>query len=456
MKTEPAQTVLIVDDNPTNIKVLFDFLKECDYKVLVAKSGESAIEKAQQASPDIILLDVMMPGIDGFETCRRLKASDVTESIPIIFMTALSDPLDKVKGLRLGAVDYITKPFQHEEVLARLQLHLKLSSMTKKLAEQNEILEQRVAERTAKLSQSLKELQHTQLQLVQKEKMSLLGQLMAGLGHEINNPVNFISGNINLAQEYVEALLEHLQLYRDAFPDPGEEIQEHAEEIDLEYLQEDLPKMIDSLKDGTDRLRQISSSMRVFSRADTSAKVACNIHEGIDSTLIILKHRLKENNKRPAIEVIKEYGDLPPVNCFPGQLNQVFMNLIANAIDALEESSQELSYQQIKANPNRITVRTSVVKEKETVAISVKDNGVGMSPELLSQLFDQLFTTKPVGKGTGLGLSISQQIVVEKHNGKLSCISVPGQGAEFIIEIPINPPDSGETAPEPAAQLVKW
>jgi signal transduction histidine kinase len=454
MKTGQTQTVLIVDDNPTNIKVLFDFLKECDYKVLVAKSGESAIEKAQQASPDIILLDVMMPGIDGFETCRRLKASDVTESIPIIFMTALSDPLDKVKGLGLGAVDYITKPFQHEEVLARLQLHLKLSSMTKKLAEQNEILEQRVAERTAKLSQSLKELQHTQLQLVQKEKMSLLGQLMAGLGHEINNPVNFISGNINLAQEYVVALLEHLQLYRDVFPEPGKEIEEHAEEIDLEYLQEDLPKMINSLKDGTDRLRQISSSMRVFSRADTSAKVACNIHEGIDSTLIILKHRLKENNKRPAIEVIKEYGDLPPVNCFPGQLNQVFMNLIANAIDALEESSQERSYQEIKAHPNRITIRTSVVRPNETVAISIKDNGIGMSEEVRFQLFDQLFTTKPVGKGTGLGLSISQQIVVEKHQGKLSCISAPGQGAEFVIEIPINLADRGESAPEPAAQLV--
>lgn len=455
METGQTQTVLIVDDSPTNIKMLFDFLKEGEYKVLVAKSGESAIEKAQEALPDIILLDVMMPGIDGFETCRRLKAFAVTESIPVIFMTASSDPLDKVKGLRLGAVDYITKPFQYEEVLARLQLHLKLSGMTKKLAEQNELLEHRVAERTAKLAQSLKELQQAQLQLVQKEKMSVLGQLMAGLGHEINNPVNFISGNISLAQEYVGELLQHLQLYREAFPNPGDDIQEHAEEIDLEYLLEDLPKMIGSMKEGTDRLRQISSSMRVFSRADTSAKVACNIHKGIDSTLIILKHRLKDSNKRPAIEVVKEYGDLPPVHCFPGQINQVFMNIIANAIDALEESNQGRSYQEIQANPNRITVRTSVVKENGTVAISVKDNGAGMSQEVISQLFDQLFTTKPVGKGTGLGLSICQQIVVEKHHGKLSCISAPGQGAEFVIVIPVNPPDSGEPAPESAAQLAK-
>ncbi len=455
METEQTETVLIVDDSPTNIKVLFDFLKECGYKVLVAISGESAIEKAQQTLPDIILLDVIMLGIDGFETCRRLKASAVTEGIPVIFMTSLSDAVDKVKGLRLGAVDYLTKPFQEEELLARIQMHLKVSCLTKKLAKQNEILEQRVAERTAKLAQSLKELQQAQLQLVQKEKMSVLGQLMAGLGHEINNPVNFISGNISHTQKYIENLLKHLQLYREAFPNPGEDIQEHAEEIDLEYLLEDLPKMISSLKEGTDRLRQISTSMRTFSRADTSAKVACNIHEGIDSTLIILKHRLKDSNKRPAIEVVKEYGDLPPVHCFLGLLNQVFMNLIANAIDALEESNQGRSYQEIQANPNRITVRTSVLKENETVAISVKDNGVGMSPEVLSQLFDQLFTTKPVGKGTGLGLSISQQIVVEKHQGKLSCISVPGQGAEFVIEIPVNPPDSGENAPQPAAQFAK-
>ncbi|WP_017720216.1 sensor histidine kinase [Kamptonema formosum] len=453
IETGQHQTVLIVDDSPINIKVLFDFLKQCGYKVIVAISGESAIEKAQQTLPDIILLDVVMLGIDGFETCQRLKASPVTEGIPIIFMTSLSDALDKVKGLRLGAVDYLTKPFQEEELFARIQMHLKISSLTKKLAEQNEILEQRVAERTAKLAQSLKELQQTQLQLVQKEKMSVLGQLMAGLGHEINNPLNFISGNISLAQEYVEALLQHLQRYREAFPNPGEDIEEHAGEIDLEYLLEDLPKMISSLKEGTDRLRQISSSMRLFSRADTLAKVACNIHEGIDSTLIILKHRLKENSKRPAIEVIKEYGDLPPVHCFPGQLNQVFMNLIANAIDALEESSEERSYQEIKAHPNRITIRTSVVRSHETVAISIKDNGAGMSPEVLSQLFDQLFTTKPVGKGTGLGLSISQQIVVEKHQGKLSCISAPGQGAEFVIQIPINPPNRSETAPETAAGL---
>jgi signal transduction histidine kinase len=447
METGQKETVLIVDDSPININVLFEFLKQSGYKVLVAISGESAIEKAQKTLPDIILLDVIMLGIDGFETCRMLKESAVTEDIPVIFMTALSDAVDKVKGLRLGAVDYLTKPLQMEELLARIQLHLKVRSMSKRLAEQNEILEQKVAERTAKLSQSLKELQQAQLQLVQKEKMSAIGQLMAGIAHEINNPVNFISGNISPTHTYVKNLLQHLQLYREAFPNPGKEIEEHAEDIDLEYLIEDLPKMIESLKEGTDRLRQISSSMRVFSRKDTSVKVACNIHECIDSTLIILKHRLKESNKRPAIEVVKEYGDLPLVCCFPGQLNQVFMNLIANAIDALEESNQGQTYQQIKANQNRITIRTSVVKPKETVAIYVKDNGIGMSEEVLSQLFDQLFTTKPVGKGTGLGLSISQQIVVEKHQGKLSCTSAPGQGAEFAIEIPINQPDDSEIAP---------
>ncbi len=429
--------VLVVDDNPTNIKILFEFLKGYGYKVLVAKNGEDALEKAKQALPHIILLDVMMPGIDGFETCRRLKLNPELQEIPVIFMTALSDTDNKVKGLSLGAVDYITKPFQQEEVLARLQLHLKLSNLTKMLSQQNEILEQKVAERTAQLSQSLESLQQAQVQLVQSEKMSTLGQLSAGIAHEINNPIGFLAGNLDFLKSSITNLIEHLQLYQEALPAPGAKIQQHAREIELEYLLEDAPQMLESMKEGTDRLRQISISMRTLSRSDTANKVTFNIHEGIDSTLMILKHRLKANPERPEIQVIKTYGDLPGIECYPGQLNQVFMNLLANAIDAIEETTKQRSIEAIKSEPFHITISTAITADGDTITISFKDNGMGIPQQIQEHLFEQLFTTKPPGKGTGLGLSISWQIIVDKHGGKLQCISAPGQGAEFRIELPI-------------------
>ena len=292
-------------------------------------------------------------------------------------------------------------------------------------------------EKAEQLEQSLTELKQAQLQLVQSEKMSALGQLVAGVAHEINNPVSFISGNVSHARGYVQDLFNLLRLYQEKFPNPGDEIEEEIEAIDLQYVREDLPKLISSMKEGTDRIREISTSLRTFSRADVSKKVAFQIHEGLDSTLMILKHRLKANQNRPAIEIVKEYGELPEVACFPGQLNQVFMNLLANAIDALDESNHGRSYDDIKANPNQITVRTQVLPSNSSVVVGIKDNGPGIPDEVKERLFEHLFTTKPPGKGTGLGLSISRQIIVEKHGGKLSVNSAPGEGAEFAIEIPI-------------------
>ena len=292
-------------------------------------------------------------------------------------------------------------------------------------------------EKAEQLEQSLTELKQAQLQLVQSEKMSALGQLVAGVAHEINNPVSFISGNVSHARGYVQDLFNLLRLYQEKFPNPGDEIEEEIEAIDLQYVREDLPKLISSMKEGTDRIREISTSLRTFSRADVSKKVAFQIHEGLDSTLMILKHRLKANQNRPAIEIVKEYGELPEVACFPGQLNQVFMNLLANAIDALDESNHGRSYDDIKTNPNQITVRTQVLPSNNSVVVGIKDNGPGIPDEVKERLFEHLFTTKPPGKGTGLGLSISRQIIVEKHGGKLSVNSAPGEGAEFAIEIPI-------------------
>ncbi|MGB3513811.1 MAG: ATP-binding protein, partial [Microcoleaceae cyanobacterium] len=279
------------------------------------------------------------------------------------------------------------------------------------------------------LEQSLKDLQDAQVQLVQSEKMSALGQMMAGIAHEINNPVGFIGGNITHAEEYLQDLIEHLNLYQKYYLESHPEIAEHAEEIELEYLLEDFPEVISSMKTGVERIRNISTSMRTFSRSDTTQKVEFNLHEGIDSTLLILKHRLKDNKHRPEIKMIKNYGDLPEFLCFPGQLNQVFMNIIANAIDVFDEDQ--------KIDNPQILILTKLTEDKKQVIVKIKDNGSGMPETVKQKIFEHLFTTKLVGKGTGLGLSISRQIVEDKHGGKIQCHSHLGTGTEFIICLPI-------------------
>ncbi|MBW4682893.1 MAG: AAA family ATPase [Microcoleus vaginatus WJT46-NPBG5] len=284
------------------------------------------------------------------------------------------------------------------------------------------------------LEQSIYDLQLAQVQLVQSEKMSSLGQLVAGVAHEINNPVGFIHGNLSHAVQYTADLLNHLQLYQENYPNPVPAIQEDAETIELDYLIEDLPKMLSSMKVGTDRIHEIVKSLKNFSRRDTGALQAVDIHSGIDSTLLILNHRLKARGSHPGIQVIKEYGKLPLVECYPGQLNQVFMNLIANAIDALEESFTT------DQKPSKILIRTEAFSDS-WVTIRIADNGVGMTEDVRSKLFQTFFTTKPTDKGTGLGLSISYQIVVQKHGGELTCISAPAQGTEFIIKLPLREVD---------------
>ncbi|MEH2376985.1 trifunctional serine/threonine-protein kinase/ATP-binding protein/sensor histidine kinase [Nostoc sp.] len=285
------------------------------------------------------------------------------------------------------------------------------------------------------LEQALTDLQNTQLQMVQSEKMSALGNLVAGVAHEMNNPLGFIAASLKQAKPTIADIVEHLGLYQDSLPNKSDQIKAHAEEIDLDYSLEDLPKMIDSMSMACDRLKNISTSLRTFSRADKDYKVPFNIHQGIDSTILILKHRLKANELRPTIEVVTNYGNLPQVECFPGQLNQVFMNILANAIDALDESNHGRIFEEIKANPNCITIATSVADN--LVKIAIADNGQGMNESVKQKIFDHLFTTKAVGKGTGLGLAIARQIVEETHGGKLSFNSVLDEGTEFIIEIPV-------------------
>lgn len=309
------------------------------------------------------------------------------------------------------------------------------------------------------LELALQDLQQTETWLIQTEKMSGLGQMVAGVAHEINNPVNFITGNLSHAANYVQDLIDLINRYQQCYPHPTPEIQDFIEDIDLEFLIEDLPKILSSMKMGADRIQEIVLSLRNFSRLDDSQMKPFDIHEGIDSTLLILQNRLKPRGKHPGITIVKEYGDLPPVMCYIGQLNQVLMNMISNAIDALEswnvaqiqQSLSEAEHQDKKTQGSvnaplvlpvppapTIWIRTEV-QDGNQVVLRIRDNGPGITPSVLSRLFEPFFTTKPVGKGTGLGLSISYQIVVEKHGGSLKCISEPGQGAEFWIQLPISP-----------------
>ncbi|MEG4582321.1 AAA family ATPase [Microcoleus sp. MON1_C5] len=330
----------------------------------------------------------------------------------------------------------------------QIVISLENALLYKNLEEYSRTLEEKVEERTfelsdkndklkdqaIKLQKALDELRQAQAQIIQTEKMSSLGQLVAGVAHEINNPVNFIYGNLNHAKEYSEQLLHLIELYQHSNHSPQSEIQNYIEEIELEYLLEDLPKLFSSMQLGATRIREIVLSLRNFSRLDEADMKSVDIHEGIESTLLILQNRLNKKAVHSAIQVIKNYGKLPLVECYPGQLNQVFMNIITNAIDALEERPR--SQTQIKKNSNTIIIVTEVI-DCDWIRIRIADNGTGVTEEVRTKLFDPFFTTKPVGSGTGLGLSISYQIVVEKHGGQLNCVSAPGQGAEFIIEIPV-------------------
>ncbi|PZV18413.1 MAG: hypothetical protein DCF22_02035 [Leptolyngbya sp.] len=326
-----------------------------------------------------------------------------------------------------------------DTVIKKLQTHNQLKSeIAQRKQVEAELRESEASEKqkSRELEQTLQELRHTQMQLVQSEKMSSLGQLVAGVAHEINNPVNFIHGNLHHASQYTQDLLDLLRLYQEYNPAPTAAIQTVTEDIDLEFLREDLPKLLVSMQVGADRIREIVKSLRSFSRLDEAEVKDVDIHEGIDSTLMILHNRLKSKSDYPAIQVVKDYGDLPRIECYAGQLNQVFMNILSNAIDVLDEQNQQRSPAEVIDRPSFITIQTSVIG-RDSVTIQIADNGPGIPEAVQNRLFDPFFTTKAVGKGTGMGMSISHQIVTERHKGTLTCHSSPRQGAAFVIEIPI-------------------
>ncbi|MGL5193530.1 MAG: hybrid sensor histidine kinase/response regulator [Chroococcales cyanobacterium] len=433
---EPAD-ILIVDDTPANLRLLSIILTRKGYLVRKALTPHLALNAVELSLPHLILLDINMPEMNGYQVCSKLKANPTTREVPIIFISALDDVFDKIKAFEVGGNDYITKPFQEAEVLVRVEHQLKVRSLQMELLDNNRVLEK-----------TLTELKQAQNHIIQNEKMISLGQLVAGVCHEINNPVNFISGNLTYVKTYVKQLLGLLHEYRQALGSIPPELQQLEEDIELEFLVEDFPKLVGSMQGGAERIRTIVESLRNFSRLDEAELKSVDLHEGLESTLMMLGHRLEPDGDRPSITVIKNYAPLPLVRCYAAQLNQVFMNLLTNAIDALESGVRHPhslpnspDEGAIGPEPPAPTIWINTAQPTEhTVTISIADNGPGMTPELQKQAFDPFFTTKQVGYGTGLGLSISYQIIVEGHGGTLDCQSLPGMGTTFTLGLPIQCP----------------
>ncbi|MEG4631171.1 response regulator [Microcoleus sp. AR_TQ3_B6] len=419
--------ILVVDDEQLLEYVIQQKFRQKirakEIEFVFAHNGKEALEKIAEFPPfDLVLTDINMPEMDGLTLLEKL--SQIDNTLKAVVISAYGDMQNIRSAMNRGAFDFLTKPIDFQDM---------------------EITIQRALETVTQARKNLTELQEVQTQLIQNEKMVSVGQLVAGVAHEIYNPISFIIGNIEHAENYFQGLMTALSIYQQHCSINNPEVQTQIEALDIPFLLEDLPQLLNSMKGGTERILGISISLRSFSRADSTSKVPFNIHEGIDSSLLILRHRLKANEGKSEINVIKDYGTFPPVECYPGQLSQVFLNILANAIDALEERDSERSRDEIKANPNFITIRTFLTNESEKnlqdnstshVIISITDNGKGMTEEVRQRVFNYLFTTKAVGKGTGLGLSISRSIVEEKHGGWLTCNSTPGEGTEFIIEIP--------------------
>ncbi|MBP0018516.1 MAG: response regulator [Cyanobacteria bacterium SBLK] len=403
--------ILIADDHSTTRLILKRQLQQGGYEIVEATDGAEAIALAKEVSPALILCDWMMPEYDGLEVCRHLKQDSNLAATFFILLSAKGEVSDRVKGLDAGADDFLTKPADKTELLARVRAGLRLYEAQQQLTTANQ-----------KLSQTLQDLKKAQMQLIQAEKMSSLGQLVAGVAHEINNPVTFIYGNLNHAKTYTEELLNLANLARSS---QDRKLVEAAKDLDLEFLSQDFPSVLDSMQNGAKRIQEIVNSLRNFSRLDEAQQKQVDIHEGLESTLSILKSRFVD------IEIVKNYSKLPEITCYPGQINQVFLHIFNNAIDAILSADRSC---------RKIKISTNTIPEDGAIAIKISDSGTGIQPHILPKVFEPFFTTKAVGSGKGLGLSTSYSIIVEQHRGKLECFSSIGEGSDFVIVLPVGTP----------------
>lgn len=478
MNESDLTTILIIDNQSVSFQNILDILSQEQVDLSYLDYQKVDLIGVEFTLPNLIFIAASNLGQDEFRFCEQLQKSPLTQNIPIVWMTDNLNPESFKTALNLGVMDCCSTTLEIHELLLKIKSYCKIAQDRKNILKNHQVLENELAIQKQKncylkefnhklevklecycqelvetqeelktatteaekakiaLQEALNQIQVIKHQLVTSEKLSSLGQMLAGVAHEINNPVNFIYGNLAYVQEYINDILKIIELYQKYYPESHPAIQEESEAVELDFILEDLPKMLESMQVGAERIREIVLSLRSFARQDSLKMKAVNIHEGIDSTLMILQNRLKSKPDHPAIRVIKEYSpSLPLVECYGGEMNQVFMNILANAIDAIEDNYQTKSLEEIQMNPHQIRIKTDIVNHH--VSITISDNAGGMTEEIVSHLFEPFFTTKPVGKGTGIGLSISQHIIVEKHQGNLRCMSTPGVGTEFIIEIPI-------------------
>lgn len=433
VNSELTSDLLIVDDTLDNVRLLSDILTNAGFTVRKAISGEMALTAVQASLPSLILLDINMPEMDGFEVCRQLKANPHTQEIPIIFLSASDMTHHKVEAFKMGGADYVTKPFQAEEVIARIRHQLLIAHLKKDLQHKNKNLET-----------TLSKLKETQVELIQKEKMVGLSQLIAGIAHEINNPISFIVGNLNPAKQYFSDLMDIIKLYQQRFPTPGKDIEKAISRADLDFISQDFSEVLKSMETGTARIRRIVQSLQTFSQQGNSAIKTIDIHETLDNILLLTQPRLRGEGSRPSIQVACDYGQVPAITCDARLINQAILHILDNAVDAINGFWDELTTnngQAVTFWEPAITIATTTPKPG-WVAIKIRDNGIGIAEEQQSRVFDPFFTTKPIGQGEGLGLSITYQIVVDKHKGNLFVQSTPKHGSEFVVELPVEMPQS--------------
>ncbi|MEZ2303838.1 MAG: ATP-binding protein [Microcoleus sp.] len=406
--------ILAIADAVT-LEVLQEFLSGEGHQVIVAPDAQSGLDLAQQTSPDLVICEGTSPQIEWLDLYRMQADNSEFGTIYVILLAA-SDQFDSTK-LDVLVDDFVLQPIVKQELLGRVRGGFRSRQLK------------------AQLERSHQELQQFQHRIIENEKMSNLGELVSGIAHEINNPITFIYSNLTHIQTYANDLIELLRMYQKQLINPSQEILQKQQDMDVEFLLDDFLKIVSSMRTGSDRIRQIILSVQEFSRSDRSGWQLFDVSDGLENTLLLLQHRLPAREGRRDIKVVKDYGNLPQIECYAGQLNQAFLNIMSYAIDALEESSQELNESEAINFKPVIWIRTQVVSGQR-IAIEIADNGIAMSEEIKTQIFDPFFVTKPAMDASTIGLAISYDIIVEQHKGELKYFSQAGKGTQFRIELP--------------------